>query len=292
VKTNLLTAAAAPDASNCFRLFLQAELGRRCARNSQYSLRAFARFLAIDHATMSQLLRGKRALTPRTILRLGTRLGLDRPAIDAYVGSECHWRKENADDVAASELQQLAHDAARVISDWYHYAILELTRLSEFKPDSRWIARVLGITSDEVNLAVTRLVRLGVLEMASRTRWIDKSGDTTTSLAEFSRSTVQQLSRQVRKLMLGAMRNARADHCEFSSTTLAVPTSRLPEVLERMTRFRRDLAALLREDSSPDDVYQLEINFFPVTRLQHQQEIAHGTTGDAVADTGEESRQG
>ena len=93
-----------------------------------------------------------------------------------------------------NEIQQLADDAARVIAEWYHYAILELTRLENIKPDSRWIARVLGITTDEVNLAVTRLLRLGLLEMAGRRQWIDKSGDTTASLAEFNRTAVQRLS--------------------------------------------------------------------------------------------------
>jgi transcriptional regulator with XRE-family HTH domain len=77
VKTNLLATATRPSESTCFRHFLQAELGRRCARNPQYSLRAIANYLAIDHATISQMLRGKRPLTARAISRLGTRLGLD-----------------------------------------------------------------------------------------------------------------------------------------------------------------------------------------------------------------------
>jgi uncharacterized protein (TIGR02147 family) len=286
VKTNLLANPAQPSASNCFRLFLQAELGRRCARNSQYSLRAFATFLAIDHATLSHLLRRKRSLTPRTILRLGTRLGLDRATIDLYVANECNWRQDAAGDVALNEMQQLADDAAHVIADWYHYAILELTRLQDFKPDSRWVARVLGITTDQVNLALTRLLRLGLLKMAGRDRWIDKSGDTTASLADFSRSAVQQLSQQVRQLMLGAIENVPSGRCEFSSTTLAVSTERLPAVLERIARFRRELVALLEQDGVRNDVYQLEINFFPMTRLQHETETTHGTTRDAVADPG------
>ncbi|HLN29547.1 MAG TPA: hypothetical protein VK395_17495 [Gemmataceae bacterium] len=59
-------------ASSTFRLYLQAELGRRCAGNAQYSLRAFAKFLAIDHATLSQLLRGKRRCTPDGLVIHGT----------------------------------------------------------------------------------------------------------------------------------------------------------------------------------------------------------------------------
>jgi Domain of unknown function (DUF4423) len=73
--------------------------------------------------------------------------------------------------------------------------------LHNFKPNSRWIARVLGITPDEVNLAVSRLARLGLLEMVDRDRWIDKSGNTTASLAEFSQAAVQRLSEQVRQRM-------------------------------------------------------------------------------------------
>ncbi len=287
VKTNLLASPRAPSASNCFRLLLQAELGRRCAKNSQYSLRAFAKFLAIDHATLSQLMSGKRPLTPRTILKLGTRIGLDRAAIDGYAAAECRWRNDPADHSASSEMQQLADDAAHVIADWYHYAILELTRLEDFKPDSRWIARVLGLTPDQVNLAVTRLVRLGLLVMAGRQRWIDQSGDTTARLADFNQKTVQQLSQQVRRLMLRAIEKVQAGRCEYSSTTLAVSTDRLPGVLERISRFRRELVAFLGQDAARDDVYQLEISFFPLTRLQHQTENSRGTTRDALADPGE-----
>jgi uncharacterized protein (TIGR02147 family) len=290
VKTNLLATAMRPTASNCFRLFLQAELGRRCRKNSQYSLRAFAKFLATDHATLSQLVRGKRALTARAIMKLGTRLGLDRASIDLYVAQESYWAGQTASEAVLGEVEQLASDAACVISDWYHYAILELTRLHHFKPDSRWIARVLGIAPDQVNLAVTRLARLGLLEMVDRHRWIDKSGDTTTSLAQFNHTAVERLCEQVRLLMLGAMESAPHGRFEHGSTTLALSTARLPNVLERIARFRRELVSLLEHDPVRDDVYQLEISFFPLTRLRHDEENTSGTARDAVADPGQGAR--
>jgi uncharacterized protein (TIGR02147 family) len=290
VKTNLLATAIRASESTCFRLFLQAELGRRCARNPQYSLRAFAKYLGIDHATISQLLRGKRPLTARAILRLGTRLGLDRAAIDRYVAQETYWRGQSTTEATLGEVQQLANDAASVVADWYHYAILELTRLHHFKPETRWIARVLGISPDMVNLALSRLTRLGLLEMVDRNRWIDKSGDATTSLADFSAATVRQLSEQVRRVMLAAVGTVPASSYEQSSTTLAVYTERLPNVLERIARFRRELIDLLEQDPMRDDVYQLEINFFPVTTLQSDEETSRGTTRDAVADPGQGTR--
>ena len=56
-----------PTARESFRERLQRELAQRCARNPRYSLRGFANFLGVDHATLSQLLRGKRAVTPASI---------------------------------------------------------------------------------------------------------------------------------------------------------------------------------------------------------------------------------
>jgi uncharacterized protein (TIGR02147 family) len=290
VKTNLIATATRPSESTCFRLFLQAELGRRCAKNRQYSLRAFAKYLVIDHATLSQLLRGNRPLTARTIVRLGTRLGLKRPEIDRYAAHPTYRRSESANESTLGTVQQLASDAADVVGLWYHYAILELTRLHHFKPNTCWIARVLEITPDEVNLALSRLIRLGLLEMVDRDRWVDKSGDATASVAEFSEVAVRQLFEQTRRLMLGALGNVPVGRYEHTSTTLALCTDRLPSVLEKITRFRRELIDLLAQDSTRDDVYQLEINFFPVTTLQRDEDNDRGTTRDAVADPGQGAR--
>jgi uncharacterized protein (TIGR02147 family) len=184
----------------------------------------------------------------------------------------------------------MASDTASVIADWYHYAILELTRLHDFKPDSRWIAQVLCITPDEVNIAISRLARLGLLQMVDHDRWIDRSGDTTSSLGGFSRSAVERLSEQVRRFMFRALGSAPAGRCEHSSTTLAVATARMPQVMERIARFRRELCSLLEQDTLRDDVYQFEINFFPVTSKNGETEDPHGATGDAVADPGEGAR--
>ena len=73
-------------AQDSFRERLQAELAARCERNPGYSLRAFANSLGIDHATLSQLMRGKRSMTEATVRRLGGRIacasGADRHKVE------------------------------------------------------------------------------------------------------------------------------------------------------------------------------------------------------------------
>jgi uncharacterized protein (TIGR02147 family) len=271
-------------------LLLQAELARRCADNPHYSLRAFAKYLGLDHATLSQLLRGKRRLTTRMIVKLGTRLGLEHEKLSAYCAREENACPPLTESANLCEVMQLAHDTAALISDWYHYAILELTRLKDFKPDSRWIARVLGLSADEANIAVTRLARLGLLEMVSADRWVDKSGDTTVSVADFTQVSIERLASQVRGLLLNALQTGAAEACVHRSITLALQRSRLPAVHERIARLQQELIALLQEDGPRDDVFHLEISLFPLTTLNQSTEPNHGTTGNAVADPGKESR--
>ncbi|MFL5330880.1 MAG: helix-turn-helix domain-containing protein [Gemmataceae bacterium] len=89
---------------------MQAELARQCARSAQYSLRAFARFLELDHSTLSQLLRGKRRFTARTIRRCGVKLGLDEGSIVEFTRAEAD--NQGASDESLIEVRRLATDTA------------------------------------------------------------------------------------------------------------------------------------------------------------------------------------
>jgi transcriptional regulator with XRE-family HTH domain len=122
-----------------FREVLQHAFQSRQARNPRYSLRSFARFLALDHSSLSQILRGRRRLTTRTIRDLGTRLGLPYPEIELLCAEE--------------------NDRA----------LLAAVRHPAFRADARWIATLLGIPTDAVNVALQRLVRTGTLVMGGHT---------------------------------------------------------------------------------------------------------------------------
>jgi transcriptional regulator with XRE-family HTH domain len=128
-----------------FRVFLRSELARRCANNPRYSLRAFARHLEVDHATLSQWMRGRRAMSAASIQRLAARLRVPARHVGVFVE---HRGSEGAD-----------------------FAVLALVRSGAFRPDARWIARELGITVDATNVALHRLLRLELLRMTAPDCW-------------------------------------------------------------------------------------------------------------------------
>ena len=247
--------------SGGFRLRLQSELAARCASNPQYSLRAFALHLSMDHSTLSQLLRGKRKLTEATLRKLGSALRLGPDEIESYVAHQRRWPMA---DPSIDEATRLTREAAEMIADWYHYAILELTRLDSFRADSSWVARVLGISTDEVNVALVRLCHLGLLTMEGD-RWIDRSAGLVVNMEDFTQATIDRLWSQVRELARASMGDPTRVY-EHSSTTLALDSKRLPEITEKIVRFRSEMLELLHQDSVHDDVYRLDISFFPITR--------------------------
>lgn len=67
-----------------FRSFLQDELEKRCKKNPRFSLRAFARTLEVEPSALSKILHGKRALTPKMLMRMASQLGLPDNEIERF----------------------------------------------------------------------------------------------------------------------------------------------------------------------------------------------------------------
>lgn len=248
-----------------FRAHLQAELARRCAANLQYSLRAFARDLGVNHATLSQVLRGERPLTTRSIVELGTALRLPDDVVQTHCANEPLSVSGSREGAA-----MLARIAAEVISEWHHFALLELTHLESFKPDVRWISQVLNISTDEVAGALSRLLRLRLLELHGD-RWVDVSGDTIAHADDFTQAAIERLFEQVRQMTAASIAKPERLHRSHGVTTLAADSKKLPEAIAAIERFRAELGALLSSDT-PDVLVQFETHLFPFTGIDMEQE--------------------
>jgi transcriptional regulator with XRE-family HTH domain len=257
-----IVTGAVPTPETSFRLLLQSELARRCGRNPNYSLRAFAMHLNVDHSTLSQWLRGRRPIAARNIESIGELLGLEPDVIKAYVDHAVRSDAPNG-------MWYLTPDTMSLVAEWYHFAILELTRLESFRPDTRWIARVLGISVDEVNVALQRLIRLDLLDMETASRWVDKSGDARVSIDTLRPEQVDEQQQQSHRLAASAFRGLPMTVRDHSSITMAINSANLPRAFELMARFRQQLAELLQEGPA-DDVYRIDCAVFPVTTLKRE----------------------
>ena len=153
-----------------FRDRLQSEFDARRQSNPRYSLRAFASFLETDHSTLSQVLKGLRRAPVKQLRAWCRKLNIPPEEITIYLAAE------HVPDAATAERQaQLRHwtaEAMAIVSAPVHWHIVRLSRDRNFHPDCRWLAGQTGVTVDEVNLALTRLLRLGLIDG----QWKDRTG--------------------------------------------------------------------------------------------------------------------
>lgn len=234
-----------------FRSRLQEEFTRRMRVNERYSVRAFAKSLELDSSTLSQILSGKRFLSDKKMKEVCEKIGIVAPG-------------ESRADSADYNLLEL--DSFAVISDWYHFAILDLTLLKTFKNDSRWIAQKLSIQPFEALRAIERLKRLGMLvEKKGR---LMKGQSFYTNYAEgVTSAALKEYQRQVIKKALHSVDNCPQDRKDITSMTIATNSKRLKEAKEKIKNFRRELCAFL-EEGEGDSVFHLALQLYPVTDLE------------------------
>jgi uncharacterized protein (TIGR02147 family) len=267
LETKNVSSDRSPQAPD-FRRFLQNELLERCRKNPRYSIRAFAIALQIDHSTLSQFVRGKRRLSDAIQFRLASRLGLGPVELARYFSEAASHADQPVDATPAIEPQELTLDAFQVIADWYHYAIFELVTLKDFRPEPRWMAKILGISVSEVHVAIERLFRLGLLQKDPETGyWTQGSPLITTTGNPFTAAAFRKLQAQVLHMALVALEEVPIEERDQTSMTMAIPVSKIPEAKERIKKFRREFCAGLQDnDANRDSVYQLGISFYPLTR--------------------------
>lgn len=249
-----------------FRLWLQSELTRRCQRNPNYSLRAFASLLGMDASSVSQILSGKRKVSTKVVNHICQVLDCN-PAAKAHFLkhlTSTRTKRNPLQDQSQTEYELLAADAFSFISEWYHYGILELVNVDGFQSKNSWIARSLGITSAEAQIAIERMTRLGLLRLENGKLFRTDKFVTNFSPGMTS-SALKNLQRQILEMALQAIENVPQEEKDITSMTMAIDVEKLPEARKVIAQFRRQLCSFL-EDGKQSRVYNLGIQLYPVSK--------------------------
>lgn len=251
------------------RLLLQGELVRRCQANPKYSMRAFAKMLGVESSALSKILHGKRAVSSPMLKKIAQRLALSPVTLRELEAQLVERRGRKAEaPIPAPDYRQLTLDHFQIISDWYHYAILELVAVEGFQPKAAWIARALGVSISEAQAAVDRLLRLEYLEISPDGRWIDRAGDVTNIKSEFTTIAQRKLQEQILAKAIVALEEVPIELRDNTGMTMAIDPALLPEAKKRITAFRRELCAFLQKGKKKNAVYHLGVALYPVTKTE------------------------
>jgi uncharacterized protein (TIGR02147 family) len=256
--------------------WLKWEYSRRREKNVRFSQRAFSRLLGLPPGRVSELLSRKRGLSPSLGARISERLAHSAPERKRFLElvEQDQISRHRARALSGlgehrssqtEEYAELPRRSLSLLTQWESLAVLNLMKTKDFRSDVRWIARRLGITTSVAQTVLRRLSRAGLIQKAAG-RWVRTQSSLRTS-SDIPSTALRRAHRNYLKLAARALQEVAVEKRDITSITAAIDSSKLDEAKEIIRSFRRELAALL-ETGERDEVYQVSIALFPLTRVR------------------------
>lgn len=262
-----------------YRQYLADYYLSRKASNPRYSHRVFAKQAGLSSPShLLMIIKGSRNLSLKTIPKFADGLKLnskEKKYFELIVlfnqAEDLQMKAKYFSEILSLKgslkgLHNLEKEKFDFLSKWYVVAIYVLIDLKDFKPYPDWIAKRFGglITVAQAKEALENLEKLGMIEKDSIMGFRQVSGAVT--VADDTRSVaVFNYHQSMIRLASEALRANQQSLREMNGATIAIPADRLPEIKERIRAFRKEINQLASSFPDPDQVYQLNIQLFPLT---------------------------
>lgn len=255
---------------------LERTFENRAKINPRYSLRAFARDLGFSAARLSGVLNQKFGLSRASAEELCAKLKYDAKVKEAFVISvqAHHERSPKARALAKMKLagrrrvfDQLELDRFAVISEWYHFALMEFARYTKLKiSDHRLIAKELGISLIEAKGAIERLLGVGLLKVEGERLVRTGSyfaGDQNPSPA------IRAINTQLIQKALDSIHQQTIEERDLRTVTMAVSKNKMPEFNRLFDQFQKQVSALAASETQKTDVYAWTMQFYRLSERKN-----------------------
>lgn len=258
-----------------YQSIIQEELTRRIDKNPRYSLRAFADALKVDVGSLSKVLSGKMIPSWKMSKNILAAIALTPSEQEKFFDSVARLHKDrnfkrltpeirNFRPTKKNNTRELTTEIFRVISDWYHYGILELTFTDDFQSDPKWIARQLGTTYVEAKMAISRLLELGLLEK-KKGSLVKSVQHITTGDRQITTSAHKRRQKQILEKAIESLEEDPIEVRDITAMCMAIDPAKIPEAKKRIQKFKNELCDFL-ESGERKQVYEISISLFPTQK--------------------------
>lgn len=251
---------------------------RRLGQNESYSLRAFARDLDLSPSRLSETMNLKSGVSLPTVEKISARLKLSKSESgflrDLYLvdgktnrGTRDIAMKSLSKARERTKIKELDTEKFKVIAEWYHTAILQMTDLNHFRPDIEWIANKLGIAPERSRRAVERLFDLGLLFIEPSTGKWKQHPELMVTESEIPATAIRQYHRQMMQKAFRAIEDVPVERRNIQSMTFALPKDRYREVCGKIQDLLKEAWEISESesgDSRKDSLYAINVQFFPL----------------------------
>lgn len=229
-------------------------------KNPRWSQRAFASKIGLSSGALSEILKGKRPLSSQLKKKISSRLQFSPLEESEFFEDHLpqHLKMHRLDYF------KLTTDQFHLISDWWHYGILNLMNTKGFNSSVNWITERLGLNNKIIQEAWDRLIRLNLIKKEGK-KFVRTYNRLETS-DELLNLSVQKSHVKDLELIEKSITQISPEFRDHTSMTVVINKKSIAKAKE-LIRLFQDRFSEETEVKDGDEVYKLSISFYPLTQI-------------------------
>lgn len=265
--------------------YLNYEFELKKIKNSRFSLRGWSRQLGYENPSLlAHILKRERRLTAGFVEKVSDNLKLNSKArryfevLVLLQNSKAPEEKLIYSDLletlrpkSQKETQSLNIEAFRVISEWHHAAVLEMTELKDFKNDPIYISRRLDgeVSPSNVIKAIERLLKLELLEK-TKTGGLKRATENTFLFENrIPNDAVRHFHKQMIAKATQAIERQQINERYISGSTVTLHKRDYEKAVEILRQAHKEITNLSCKKDG-DELYQFNTQFFRLTKQSEE----------------------
>lgn len=260
-----------------YRDLLRSELVERIKKNPSYSLRAMAKQVGVAPSLLSNVISGKKNLSPERALTVAKALNFSTKNRGHFI-SLVQLESTKSEELKIELLEKLNSagignpsfaidlDQFKSIADWYHLAILELSHVYGMQMKPLAISQALGISRWQAEEAIQRLIRLDLLELNKRTGKLEKTLERVVASSSVQHAALRKYHEQMLAKAAASLTQQTPDERWIGSETFAFDPKDLGQAAEILEECFAKLIALSAGAKKKTQVYHAGVQLFRITR--------------------------
>lgn len=262
-----------------YRDFIRSYVAQKIAENPQFSLRAMAKKLEITQPFLTEVIKGRKNLSPEMAHRVARKLELNDTEAEyfcvlaqAEATKDPHLKGSLFDKLkdlspSGERYEDLNVETFRLISDWYHLVIRNMADIEGFSFQPGEIAKRLGITKIEAQAAIERLLRMGLIESdPANTKNYRKTKASVMVESDVPNEALRRFHRQMLEKAIESLESQTPQEKIVGSETFAFSPKYLKEADQITDEYLTKMSKLASRAGSKTQVYHLGVQFFNLTK--------------------------
>lgn len=262
-----------------YREYLKDFYEAKKAMKSDYSYRVFTNRGDLKSPShLKMIIDGKRNLTNKTIPKYVKALGLTSKKETKFFELLVQYTQEKdmvekkdlfchlMDEKKKKGLTLIENAQFQFFANWYNVVIYVLLDIADFEGANEGLLKLFKgeVSMKMAKESFTILRTLDLIEKNNEGYWKQSKGALSTSEDIRDMALLEYHSTMI-KLGLTSLRRDEMNEREFNGATLQINKQKLPEVKKMIRDFRKEINQYTSSLDNCDQVYQLNIQFFPLT---------------------------